>query len=236
MKAIIKNSKNNYTSYILAISNDKRFFDKKIIIFSPDYKTIKKINLYKKIKIRKSTGYHLHNNAFIFDYNSSDYIEHKLWNGLPCILQNEEILKKLEKSKVVDSSEIEELNQYAKEVAIPKFYEINTNEDLENLEMISICFHDATIVKAKTQDNNLFVTFDCMDCTINLQFIDIIEENMIGKVYQIYDSKFKIEDNSFKWDINEGLEGWINGTDCSIIKEVYLKCKKILWNFEFDFH
>ena len=50
MQVLIKNGKNNYTSYVLAISDNEFFFDKKIIVFTPNYDSIKIVNLYRKEK------------------------------------------------------------------------------------------------------------------------------------------------------------------------------------------
>jgi hypothetical protein len=114
---------------------------------------------------------------------------------------------------------------------IPKWFEVVTDQDIDNLGGVSTDFHDATLATAKMKNNNLYLKFDGMFCDICINFIGIIEQNLIGKVYEIFDSEIKKEDDHYIWIINDAWSGWVNGTNCDKISGVYIKCEKILWNF-----
>ena len=235
MQVLIKNGKNNYTSYVLAISDNEFFFDKKIIVFTPNYDSIKIVNLYRKEK--NEIGSDVYMEALIFNYNEDDFINKNGWFGVKDVVSNNEILERLNSNQSIPISNINGIKQYAKEIKIPKWYEINSEKDIQTLENISSWFHDAYLDNAKRKDNSIFLTFDAWKCTINLQFIDVIEENLYGKVYEIFDSKFEILDgNCFKWTVLDGFEGWTDGTNGDSIGGVFIKCKKILWNFIHEFN
>lgn len=145
MKALIKNNNSNYTSYVLAISNEKDFWNTRIIVFNDAYNSIKMISCYRKEKIKSFSGYKLYAESFIFDYDDSDYVTTKKWKGLNSIVENNILIKKLESNNLVSILEIEELKKFVKEVEIPKWNEVSTEKDIQNLEMISSSFHDACV-------------------------------------------------------------------------------------------
>lgn len=234
MKALIKNNNSNYTSYVLAISNEKDFWNTRIIVFNDAYNSIKMISCYRKEKIKSFSGYKLYAESFIFDYDDSDYVTTKKWKGLNSIVENNILIKKLESNNLVSILEIEELKKFVKEVEIPKWNEVSTEKDIQNLEMISSSFHDACVEFASRENNSLYLTLDCIDCTIIMKFIDIIEEDIENKVGQILNSKIEIIDNTLKWSILDGFGGWTDGIDHDInAKGAFIRCKQILWSFKY---
>lgn len=233
MKAIVKNNNSYYASYILAISNEKDFWNTRIIVFNDTYSSIKMIALYRKEKIKLFESYNLYDEAFIFDYDDSDFIETKKWRGISSIVEDDSLIKKLEANSQVDILDVEESEKFAKKVEIPEWNEVNTEKDIKNLEMISSYFHDACIEYAIREDNNLCLSLDCMNCTIVMKFIDIIDEDIEDRVGQILNSKIEKIGNTLKWNILDGFGGWTDGVNYDINAEgAFIRCKQILWSFK----
>lgn len=236
MKALIKNNNSYYTSYVLAVSNEKDFWNTRIIVFNDAYNSIKMISCYRKEKINFFGGYKLYAESFIFDYDDSNFVATKKWKGISSIVENDSLIKKLELNKLVSILEFNELKKFAKEVEISKWNEVSTEKDIQNLEMLSSSFHDACVEFASRENNNLYLTLSCMNCTIIMKFINVIEEDIENKVGQILNSKIEIIDDTFKWSILDGFGGWIDGIDYDInAKDVFIRCKRILWSFKFKF-
>lgn len=236
MKALIKNNNSYYTSYVLAVSNEKDFWNTRIIVFNDAYNSIKMISCYRKEKINFFGGYKLYAESFIFDYDDSNFVATKKWKGISSIVENDSLIKKLELNKLVSILEFNELKKFAKEVEISKWNEVSTEKDIQNLEMLSSSFHDACVEFASGENNNLYLTLSCMNCTIIMKFINVIEEDIENKVGQILNSKIEIIDDTFKWSILDGFGGWIDGIDYDInAKDVFIRCKRILWSFKFKF-
>lgn len=236
MLAIIKDNDKQYISQVLAMSKEEKFWNAKIIIFDKDYKYIKIFDLYRKEKIKFSSGYNLFSEAFIFDYDESDFVNTKKWYGLSKIIEDKNIIMRLEQFNNIKVSEIGDLKNYVKEVRIPEWYELKSENDIKNLEMISKGFHDACLENAIRENKTLTLTLNTMDCKINLKFIDITEEDIENKIGEILDSKFDYDNNGFKWTILDGFGGWSDGVDYDIDAACsFIKCKRILWNFVVEF-
>lgn len=237
MLALIKDNDKQYISQVLAISNEKKFWDIKIIIFDKEYKSIKMIPMYRKEKIKFRSGYNLYDEAFIFDYDEKDFIFNKKWHGLNEIIEDKNIIARLEQFDTIEISEIRHLKDCVKEIKIPEWYELKSKSDIKNLEMVSRDFHDAIIKNSIREDKELTLTLITMDnCKINLKFIDIIEEDIENKIGEILVSKFDYDNSEFKWTILDGFGGWDDGVDYDFeAKGPFIKCKRVLWNFEFKF-
>lgn len=236
MKALIKNSNNYYTSYVLAISNEKDFWNSRIIVFNDAYNSIKMISCYRKEKIKSFSGYKLYAESFIFDYDDSDFVTTRRWKGISSIVENDILIKKLESNDLVSVLDVEDLKKFAREVNIPEWNEMITEMDIKNLDMISSSFHDASVENALRENNNLYLTLSCIDCTITMEFMDIIEEDIEDKVGQILNSKIERIDNTLKWSILDGFGGWTDGIDHDIsAKGAFIRCKQILWSFKHQF-
>lgn len=145
MLAMIKDNDKQYISQVLAISNEKKFWDIKIIIFDKEYKSIKMIPMYRKEKIKFRSGYNLYDEAFIFDYDEKDFIFNKKWHGLNEIIEDKNIIARLEQFDTIEISEIRHLKDCVKEIKIPEWYELKSKSDIKNLEMVSRDFHGAII-------------------------------------------------------------------------------------------
>ena len=122
MQVLIKNGKYNYTSYVLAISDDEFFFDKKIIVFTPNYDSIKIVNLYREEKneISQLNAYKLIEAPYMADLLDQkryyDFMQHLKQSELEMVNKIKELVDKVnelsgqskhkEKTKLSDAERV----------------------------------------------------------------------------------------------------------------------------------
>lgn len=233
MIAVIKKNTTQYLSFVLAISNDKKLFNEKIIVFDSSLNYIKLVSLYRKeshFSFKK-----IFTEAVIIDYDTSLF-EKKTWSGISILINNKRLIKRLMKGELIFVSEIPELRKFAQKIILPKWFEVFNNNDIDNLNNVSYGFHDATLRKTKKYDNCLELEFNVYNGILTMKFADVLENNISEIIGQILSSSLKKEENCFKWEIHKGFADRTDGNDFDISSNgVYIRSTKVFWKMKIIF-
>ena len=220
MLAIIQNEdKTIYTTNVLAVKYDYGY--SQVIAFNKNFTKIVRLDMYNPVR----TVYMLDEDGI--DFSTED------WYGLDWVVNDEKLMSKLEKGGV-DINEYPQAKQYAHKIDLPEWFEVKTDEEVKNLNAVSMRFHDAYITNAVIDGNNMELELDkTFEAKFTVKFIDVIDTNIVGKVGLILHSKMTMEDGIICWRIEEYYKGWVNKIKRRRPKKVrYIKCKRILWKME----
>ena len=221
MIAIIKNEYNTtYAANILALKADRG--DTQVITFDKDFTHIVKLYMWKP--------YHA---VYMLQEDNLDFSIGE-WQGLDWIINDNELLLKLENSSVLVQDYPKAL-EYAYKLELPEWFEIKNEIDAKNLINISAGFHDGEPVKATIDGKDMELVLDkSFGCKFTLKFVDILESDIAGNVGIIYDSEMSVIEDIICWKITRCNSGWVDNIDWDSCPETdpYIKCKKLLWKME----
>lgn len=236
MLAVIKNGEEQYISYILAISNNRHFLEDEIIVFDSTYAYLKKMPLYYAIKEKTSSARKLIMQASIISYEDEGFIKGK-WSGYEFIINNKELMKRLLSDELVNINFVNGIEKYSMKPIIPDWFNINNENDINNLMYVSSKFNDATLEEVIEDSNDILeLKLDTMDGFLYIRFVGIIENQLHDKVGQLLDVELiKVEDY-YLFKINDGFGGWDDGIDYDISsKGAFIKSKDVSWKIEVNF-
>lgn len=230
MIAIIKNSYNMtdrltnhkpfYVTNVLAVNYD--YYNPQAIVFDSTFTKILKLDMYGTTR-----------RVYMIQGDNLDFINGQ-WQGLDWVINDGELIAKLENGSV-DVKDYPKAQEYAYEVELPEWFEVNNEMDAKNLIDISVGFHSAYINSASIDGNNMELVLDeTFSCKFTLRFIDIMDMDIVDKIGKIYKSEMSVEDGVICWTIigwESCVEDEVNGYNCSKTNP-YIKCKKILWKME----
>ncbi|MBO5910199.1 MAG: hypothetical protein J6Q15_01680 [Clostridia bacterium] len=221
MIAIIKNKdKTSYVTTILAVKYN--YGDSQVIAFDKTFTKIIRLDMYRPYR----TVYMLQEDNLEFATNE--------WQGLDWIINDNELLLKLENSSVLVQDYPKSL-EYAYKLELPEWFEIKNEIDAKNLINISAGFHDGEPVKATIDGKYMELVLDkSFGCKFTLKFVDILESDIVGNVGIIYDSEMSVIEDIICWKITGCNSGWIDNIDWDSCPKTdpYIKCKKLLWKME----
>lgn len=237
MLAIIKNEDGStYVSLVLAIQENGYAVNWELIVFDESYSCFKKIEYYRKEKVKGYNGLKLYRQVWILDWEKFSFI-HKSWKGLKCLVANNPLMRRLKQNEQVPVEEVPELAEYTRKIELLEWFELKTEKDIENLMMLSCGFHDCTMEEYVEDENGCTIKIGggLAEGLVTLKFVDIIEADIVDKVGMILDSDIAKTEDGFCWKITEGFAGWTDGVDFDApFDKPYIKCKKIFWQIEID--
>lgn len=236
MLAVIKNGDSQYISYVLAISNNRHFLEDEIIVFDSTYAYLKKMSLYSSIREKNSSARKLIMQASIISYEDEEFIKGK-WSGYEFIINNKELMKRLLSDELVNINFVNGIEKYSMKPIIPDWFNINNENDINNLMYVSSKFNDATLEEVIEDSNDILESkLDTMDGFLYIRFVGIIENQLHDKVGQLLDVELiKVEDY-YLFKINDGFGGWDDGIDYDISsKGAFIKSKDVSWKIEVNF-
>ena len=221
MLAIIKNQdKTTYITHVLAVKYD--YGDSQVIAFDKTFTKIVRLDMYRPMRT-----------VYMIDEDNLDF-SGEGWHGVDWVVNDSNLLLKLIKGSV-DVKDYPKAKEYAHEIDLPEWFEINNAVDAKNLINISAGFHDGEPVSAVIDANNMEIVLDKTFCAkFTLKFIDIIDADIVGNVGIIYDSEIEVKDNIICWKVTRCNSGWVDEIDWDRCPETdpYIKCKKLLWKIE----
>lgn len=225
MLAIILDGENTYTSPVFAMKGEG--LRTEMIAFNASYTELRKIKYWKSVSgaIKRQ----------IFVVQWTDFAcKQGPWQGLDWVVGNRKLQKAFQFKTAVSVQDYPQFQPYAHKVDLPEWFEIQTREDAESLINVSLGFHDATLLRAEQGESDLEILFDTSwGCYITLQFLDILEADIIDKVGMVLDSEMELEADGIRWTVTDGFGGWTDGIDYSVATDgPFVKSKRVRWKIQ----
>ena len=210
MYAIIrKGNKEYYTSAVFGFYDDnpnKNGFCKYYIVLNEEKNKLIK----KKLFNPKKKPYYDLTILLLNDYQHDWNIDE---NGYGCVnFLNKDLIEEIVRGKNIPDKLLKKCIDIDSQYSYKEYHEINDQKDVDNLMLVSGCFHDARILEVKELDNTLKVMFDGIwGCNIEMIFAGNISYCIESRNPEEYDpywfgSSMFIDDNMIIFVDDEDVE------------------------------
>ena len=221
MQAIILSDNAEYVSHIFAVKNSA--LNGEVIAFDKDLTHIRRI----KTRQRRGRVYILGGEKF----NCSK----QAWEGYDWVLRDEKLWKKMRFGRKADLKDFPQFKKYAKEIALPQWFEINDESDIQSLMNLAADFCSSAIIGSEKDGDNIVLRLDTMgDCFITLKFLGVRGSAFVEDTGIIYAADIEKRGDGFIWKITDFIpkktdegEGSLSDTG-----KPYIACDKILWSIK----
>lgn len=171
-------------------------------------------------------------NVFIADDNDEDWVENGKWSGFDFIVNDEALLKKIKKGDDIHFTVLDKCRSLQTSETFCGWNNLDTDSDIKKLMNITSYFHDGSIKSIERNDNDICVEFNCWDCRVKINFINIIDYDEAAKTNWnnncIMEAITCFENGNIKWYV-DGFCFWEYDN-----QECYFVAQKAQYKLEFD--
>lgn len=221
MLAIILEKNEEYVSPVFAIRQAGWLSE--VLAFDRERKHIKRIRIW-----------YPRRQVFIVQWRDFEY-KRGNWEGFGWVLHDKKLWKALRFGRKADLNDFPQFGEYAGEIILPEWFEIETEDDINSLMGVSMDFHDSFLMRLDNGGNDICIQFDTTwGCIITVKFLGVHASGMIDRIGIIYDSVITKTADGFLWKVTDFDSGEAGGIVdlLPVSGEPYIACDRILWGIE----